>query len=122
MLQTGWVVVDRLRTRTGFARDVGKFGTQPLEPAGEIGEGRTAVERSKRGRNGLGGCAVGVEQRDGGARSVSMGGRIGKEALFVVEASILVGILDARRVDLGDLVTKKVDLSGSSSFVAAQFG
>ena len=35
---------------------------------------------------------------------------------------ILVGILDTRRVDLGDLVTKKVDLSGSSSFVAAQFG
>ena len=40
-----------------------------------------------------------------------MGGRVGKEALFVVEALILVGILDTRRVDLGDLVTKKVDLS-----------
>ena len=50
-----------------------------------------------------------------------MGG-VGKEAFFVVEALILVGILDTRRVDLGDLVTKKVDLSGSSSFVAAQFG
>ena len=45
-----------------------------------------------------------------------------RRLFFVVEALILVGILDTRRVDLGDLVTKKVDLSGSSSFVAAQFG
>ena len=122
MPQTGWVVVDRLRTRTGFARDVGEFGTQPLESAGEIGEGCATVERSQRGGDGFGGRAVGVKKRDGGASGVSMGGRVGKEAFFVVEALILVGVLDTRRVDLGDLVTKKVDLSGSSSFVAAQFG
>ena len=48
-----------------------------------------------------------------------MGVGVGQELFFGRQPRIDTGIFDRGRVDLGELITKQVDFTGASAFVAA---
>ncbi len=105
--------------RTG---QVGRVGHGRPDPGVQAGQRRTPVE----GPGGLGQPVEGTgplrsrHRGEGRGRGLAVGGRLGQPVLLGLEPGVLAGVLDARSLDLPDLVAEQVDLAGPLPGVAAE--
>jgi hypothetical protein len=116
------VVVDALAADAHVGGDVGQLRGHGAEAVGRAGEGATVGQRRQGGGDVVAGRTVAGERGHRGGGRLLVRHRVGEDVLLGVEALVLVGSVDAGRVELGDLEPQKVDLARPGSVVAPQFG
>ncbi len=115
-------LVDRFTSGADVGREIVELGEQVAEALGCILERSPPVEVAEGDTEPVAGAAVVDQCGEGGDGSLAVGDGIGEYRLLAVEQLVLVGVADARGVELGDLEAEQVDLPRPGPLVAAERG